>query len=347
MGLLLKTVGIKKWKKRKTTDSKLTNPEGIKKKRNEKEKKSSSLFETDKKTPLDAQAVKPERNTETEVTSSSEPEGTSSSEPEVTTSSKPEVTTSSKPKVTTKPEIAAKEEGDACPRGKQWEAAAKFCRKLYKLSVHYFYKHEELMKFKALADMTAKSVEWCNMKCPGPLRTDDDFRTPWGPVDENRLSMFEFLGEVQELEKVLTTKCLEATDTEAHEKLRKAKKWLNVALEADPVLEYVMTAKPWPRGGLRFTKAEIQRIKFCYRLRRWYKPTIAYDEMAKFFNNRTTEAVKRRFKAILQQARLWPLPKIEKTERNKMKAERRAARKAKKEEANESSSEESEDSSSD
>jgi len=305
---ILKTVGIKKWKKkRKTTDSKLTNPETIKKKREEKEKMSSSVVEQQKKNPHDVQVVKAERdsgNSDSDLTSSSEAEVTTISKPEVTTSSKPEVTTTSKPKVTTKPENAAIEEGGVCPRGKQWEAAGKFSRKLFKLSIRHLYKHDELSRLKKLADMTAESVKYCNMKCPGPLTIDDDFKTPWGPNDENRLSMFKFLWEVDALEKLLTTKCLKTTDTKELDQIRKAKEELNVALEADPVLEYVKPKAPIPEGGRTFSTAEIQRIKFCYRIRRWYKPTIAYDEMARFFNNRTTAAVKRRFQVLVNRAKL-------------------------------------------
>jgi len=297
---ILKTVGIRKWtKKRKTTDSKLISPEGIKKKREEKEKKSSAVFEKQKKTPLDVQVVKPERDSD-----NSDDDATSSSEPEVTTSSKPEVTSSSESEDTTKPENAAIEEGGVCPRGKQWEAAEKFCRKLYDLSVHHLYKHEELCKLKKLADMTAESVKWCTMKCPGPLTIDDDFKTPWGPNDENRYSMYKFLWEVEALEKLLTTTCLTEADTKELNIISKAKEELNVALEADPVLEYYKPKAPLLEGGRAFTKEEIQRIKFCYRIRRWYNPRIAYDEMVKFFNNRTTASVKRKFQVLVNKAKL-------------------------------------------
>merc|ERR1719187_1351193 len=123
------------------------------------------------------------------------------------------------------------------------------------------------------------------MKCPGPLTIDDDFKTPWGPNDENRYSMYKFLWEVEALEKLLTTECLTETDTKELNIISKPKA---------PLLE----------GGRAFTKEEIQRIKFCYRIRRWYNPRIAYDEMVKFFNNRTTASVKRKFQVLVNKAKL-------------------------------------------
>jgi len=352
MGFKMRTPGITKWtKKRKTTDSKIGNPVRLKKKLKEMEKNASFSFEKEKKTPLEEQQKKTpleEQPVKSEHDSdSSETEESTSSEPEVTTFSKSEVTTKPEPEVANKPENA-RPKGEICPRGKQWKAAAKFCIEIYKLSVRYLDDYDELRKLRELAEMTAQSVKWCNIKCPGPLITDDEFLTPWGPNDENRYSMFEFLREVEVLEKLLSTECLKPTDTEGHDKVSKAKQDLRLALGLDPVLDYIEPNVSVARKHQTWTREELQRIKFIYRVKRWYKRGVSWDEMLGYFNDRSMNALRKRYRAMGKKAKAipMPLPKREKKEKKTKKAPAEAKKEAEvMESSSESSSAESEDSS--
>lgn len=291
MLLKLRTVGSKKVnKKRKAADSMMENPERGKK------KKSSLPVSNHTKDVSDEQAVKPKFVTATELDDSSESE------------------------VDTKPvaEIALLKEGESSPRGEQWRAVGKFCMEMYKLSTSYLEEHVELKKFENHAEMTAKRVKWCNDNCPGPLSTDDEFKTPWGPNDKNRWRMFKFLGKVKKLVNSLSSECLKANDREGLETIRKAEKQLRVVLRADPVLDYIDNKKiDAKKNVVSWAKSETQRIKFIYRLKRWHKRLVDWNLLTSFFANRSRSALRRKFRDLGYKAKVLPLPKVPKVEDSK------------------------------
>jgi len=210
----------------------------------------------------------------------------------------------------TVPKRAGKKgEGELSPRGKQWNAVQKFCLKLHKVSIIWQDDLPQYKKFKVIAGKTAKRRRFCNNLCNGAIDDRDNFDTEWGHIDKNRFHMFEFLRQIQKLEESFKKTCLQFTDKKELDTIRRAKINLKRALKVDPVLEYVEQIAPNPNecGSVDWTKSEIHRIMFIYRLKKYYKPNMTWAKLTTFFNCRSVSAVRNKFKECVAGACAKPL----------------------------------------